>query len=193
MKHGVNEDRIIEASARLSEEVGMENLTLKIIADELKIKSPSLYNHVAGLDDIKRKLMIYGWNQIESRMINAAAGVSGYDALRSMSYAFYDYATGNKGIFNAMLWYNKYENEITKQTTSRLFDLLFRILTSLHISQENINHIIRTLRSFLEGYALLVNNNAFGHSLPVKESFDLSVEIIINGIKCLEGVTNNNE
>lgn len=193
MKHGVNEDRIIEASARLSEEVGMENLTLKIIADELKIKSPSLYNHVAGLDDIKRKLMIYGWNQIEDKMINAAAGVSGYDALRSMSYAFYDYATSNKGIFNAMLWYNKYENEITKQTTSRLFDLLFKILMSLHISQENINHIIRTLRSFLEGYALLVNNNAFGHSLPVKESFVLSVEIIINGIKSLESVATNKE
>lgn len=193
LKHGVSVDRIIEVSAKLSEEVGMENLTLKMIADELKIKSPSLYNHVVGLDDIKSKLMIYGWNQIESKMINAAAGVSGYDALRSMSSAFYDYAIRNKGIFNAMLWYNKYENEITKQTTSRLFDLLFKILTSLNISQENINHIIRTFRSFLEGYALLVNNNAFGHSLPVKKSFDLSVEIIINGIKCLEGVTNINE
>lgn len=186
MKHGINEECIIEVSAMLSEEVGIENLTLKMIADELQIKSPSLYNHIAGLDDIKRKLMIYGWNQIENMMINATAGVSGYDALRSMSYAFYDYATSNKGIFNAMLWYNKYENEITEQTTSRLFDLLFKILTSLHISQENVNHIIRTLRSFLEGYALLVNNNAFGHSLPVKESFNLSVEIIINGIKCLE-------
>lgn len=193
MKHGVNEDRIIEVSAKLSEEVGMENLTLKMIADELKIKSPSLYNHIASLDDIKTKLMIYGWKQIEDKMINAAAGVSGYNALRSMSYAFYDYATNNKGIFNAMLWYNKYENEITKQTTSRLFDLLFKILTSLHISQENINHIIRTLRSFLEGYALLVNNKAFGYSLPIKESFDLSVEIIINGIKCLENVATNKE
>lgn len=193
MKHGVNEDRIIETSAKLLEEVGMENLTLKMIADKLQIKSPSLYNHVTGLDDIKTKLMIYGWNQIEDKMIHAAAGIFGYDALRSMSYAFYDYATSNKGIFNAMLWYNKYENAITKQTTSRLFDLLFKILTSLNISQENINHIIRTLRSFLEGYALLVNNNAFGHSLPVKESFDLSVEIVINGIKSLESVATNKE
>ena len=52
---------------------------------------------------------------------------------------------------------------------------------------ENINHIIRTLRSFLEGFSLLVNNNAFGNPVSIKESFDLSLEIIINGIKTLEG------
>lgn len=53
---------------------------------------------------------------------------------------------------------------------------------------DNINHIIRTLRSFLEGFSLLVNNNAFGNPISIKESFDLSLEIIMNGIKSLEGV-----
>ena len=54
--------------------------------------------------------------------------------------------------------------------------------------EDNINHIIRTLRVFLEGFALLVTNDAFGNPLPIKDSFDLSLEIIINGIKTLEGV-----
>ena len=52
----------------------------------------------------------------------------------------------------------------------------------------NINHIVRTLRGFLEGFSLLVNNNAFGNPISIKESFDLSLEIIMNGIKSLEGV-----
>ena len=56
----------------------------------------------------------------------------------------------------------------------------------LNISDENINHIIRTLRSFLEGFVLLVNNDAFGNPVEIKKSFDLSLEIIINGIKSLE-------
>ena len=55
------------------------------------------------------------------------------------------------------------------------------------MSEDNINHIIRTLRSFLQGYALLVNNHAFGNPLDIKESFDLSLDIIMNGIKTLEG------
>lgn len=69
----------------------MENLTLKMIAVEIKIKSPSLYNYVDGLDEK---------SQIESAMLNTLAGVSGYDAFRRMNYAFYNYVRGNKDIFN---------------------------------------------------------------------------------------------
>ena len=61
-------------------------------------------------------------------------------------------------------------------------------MKSLDISDANINNIIRTLRAFLEGFSLLVNNNAFGNPISIKESFDLSLEVIMNGIKSLEGV-----
>ena len=65
--------------------------------------------------------------------------------------------------------------------------MIYKVMKTVNISDENINHIIRTLRSFLEGFSLLVNNNAFGNPVSIKESFDLSLEIIINGIKTLEG------
>ena len=71
-------------------------MSLKLIAAELNIKSSSLYNHISSLDDIKERLMIYGWKQI--------------------------------------------------------------------------------------------NNNAFGNPISIKESFDVSLEIIMNGIKSLEVV-----
>jgi hypothetical protein len=190
-KNNISDELVIETSAKLSNKVGLENLSLKMIAEELNIKSPSLYNHISSLDNIKERLMIYGWKQIENKMIYSSVGVSGYEALKNMCYAFYDYATNNKGIFTAMLWYNKYENEEKKNTTTRLFDMLFKVMNSLNIRDDNINHIIRTLRSFLEGFSLLVNNNAFGNPISIKKSFDLSLEIIMNGIKSLEGVEEN--
>ena len=61
----ISRERIIETAANLSNKAGLENLSLKMIAEELKIKSPSLYNHVSSLDDIKKQLMLYGWKQIE--------------------------------------------------------------------------------------------------------------------------------
>ena len=169
-KNIISDELIIETAARLSNEVGLDNLSLKIIAEELNIKSPSLYNHISSLDEIKERLMLYGWKE------------------KNMCYAFYDYATNNKGVFTAMLWYNKFESEEKNEATTKLFSLLFRVLQPLNISDNNIEHIIRTLRGFLEGFVLLVNNNAFGNPISIKESFDLSLEIIINGIKSLEGV-----
>ena len=50
----ISRERIIETAANLSNKAGLENLSLKMIAEELKIKSPSLYNHVSSLDDIKK-------------------------------------------------------------------------------------------------------------------------------------------
>ncbi len=187
-KNIISDELIIETSAKLSNKVGLDNLSLKLIAEELNIKSPSLYNHIKSLDEIKQRLMIYGWKQMEEKIIDSAVGVSGYDALKNMCYAFYDYSTNNKGIFTAMLWYNKYENDKKDNATKRLFNMIFKVMSSLDISEDNINHIVRTLRSFLEGFSLLVNNNAFGNPISIKESFDLSLEIIINGIKALEGV-----
>lgn len=188
LKNSISNELIIETAAKLSNKVGLDNLSLKMIAEELNIKSPSLYNHISSLDEIKETLMTYGWKQIEEKMIDSAVGVAGYDALKNMCYAFYNYATKNKGVFTAMLWYNKFESAQKKNATTRLFNMLFKIMKTLNISDNNINHTIRTLRSFLEGFSLLVNNNAFGNPTPIKESFNLSLEIIMNGIKSLEGV-----
>ena len=105
-KNYISDELIITTSAGLSNEVGLNNLSLKMIAEELNIKSPSLYNHISSLDEIKEKLMIYGWKELGEKATESAVGVAGYEALRNMCYAFYDYATNNKGVFTAMLWYN---------------------------------------------------------------------------------------
>ena len=188
LKNSISDELIIQTSASIANKVGLSNLSLKIIAEELNIKSPSLYNHISSLEEIKQRLMVYGWKQMEEKMLDSAVGVSGYEALKNMCYAFYDYATNNKGVFTAMLWYNKYESVEKEKATTRLFNMIFKVMKPLDISDVNINHIIRTLRSFLEGFSLLVNNNSFGNPVSIKESFDLSLEIIMNGIKSLEGV-----
>lgn len=187
-KNNISDELIVQTSALIVNKIGLDNLSLKIIAKELNIKPPSLYNHISSLDEIKYRLMVFGWKQMEEEMIDSVVGVSGYEALKSMCNAFYNYATNNKGVFTAMLWYNKYESEEREKATKRLFHILFKIMKPLNINDDHINHIIRTLRGFLEGFSLLVNNNAFGHPISIKESFDLSLEIIMNGIKSLEGV-----
>ena len=97
-RRNITEELIVETSARIANKVGLDNLSLKSIAEELNIKSPSLYNHITNLDDVKRRIMIYGWKQVSEKIVDSAVGVSEYEALKNMCYAFYDYATTNKGI-----------------------------------------------------------------------------------------------
>lgn len=184
---GLDQNTVIQKAAQLVNERGMEQVTLKILADNLGIKSPSLYNHIKGLDDLKKQLMLYGWGALEERIIHAIIGLSGYDAVKAMCFAFYDYAAENPGVFDVMLWYNKFENDEMEAATSELMSVIFKIAKSLQLPDQYCFHLIRTFRGFLEGFFLLGNRGSFGHPLPVLDSFALSVDILIAGIKALEG------
>lgn len=183
---GLDRNIIIARTAQLANEIGLENITLKLIAKEFGVQTPSLYNHIRSLEDLKKQLMLYGWKQMEEKIIRAVCGVSGYDALREICYVFYDYAVANPGVFNAMLWYNRFEDEETREATDDLYQIIFKVMEFMKISQDNANHLIRTFRSFLEGFALLVNNGAFGNPISIKKSFDLSVDVLLAGVKTLE-------
>lgn len=183
---GLDKNAVVEKAAQLANRMGVEAVTLKVLADSLNVQPPSLYNHIGGLEDLQKELMLYGWRHMEEQMLKAAVGVSGYDAWEAICRAFYGYATENPGVFDAMLWYNKYQNDEALKATERLFSICSKITSSLNISEENCNHLIRTFRAFLEGFALLVNHNAFGHSLPEEDSFNLSLKVLLAGLKELE-------
>lgn len=183
---GLDKNIIVTGAAQIANEIDVENVTLKLLADNLNIQTPSLYNHIKNLEDLQKELMIYGWNQMAEEILNAVAGVSGYDALEALCHAFYVYAVQNSGIFNAMLWYNKYQNNVMPDSTERIFSIVYKITSSLNIPKETCNHLIRTFHGFLEGFSLLVNNTALGNPSSIDDSFDLSLKVLIAGIKRLE-------
>ena len=187
---GLDKNSIIYRAAQLANDVGFENITLKILARDLHIQPPSLYNHIEGLDDLKKELMIYGWHQMENQILEAVAGISGYEAIEVICRTFVKYATENPGVFNAMLWYNKFENDEANNATKKLFSVVFKVFSSLNISQEDSEHLMRTFRSFLEGFALLVNHNAFGNPISINDSLDLSLKVLMAGMRTLE-ITND--
>ena len=183
---GLDKNIVVEKAAQLANQIGLDHIQLKTLAEHLNIQPPSLYNHIKGLDDLRHELMLYGWRNMEERMLEATAGVSGYPAWEAICRAFYTYATENPGVFSAMLWYNKYRDDEARRVTERLFSTMFQITATLGISEENCNHLIRTFRAFLEGFCLLVNKDSFGHALPVEDSFNLSLQVLMAGMKELE-------
>lgn len=180
---GLDKNIVVEKAAELANQIGIENIQLKTLAEYLNIQSPSLYNHIKGLDDLRYELMLYGWRNMEEHIVEASKVNVGYAAWEASCWAFYTYATENPGVFSAMLWYNKYQDDETQKVTERLFSTLFEVSISLGISEEKFNHLIRTFRAFLEGFCLLVNNHSFGHTLPVEDSFKLSLQVLIDGMK----------
>lgn len=187
MAKGVDKTAILTVAASIADRDGLDAITMKNLAQELGVQPPSLYNHIAGLAELKHELMIFGWKELEQQLIRSAVGVGGWNAFRAMCRTFYRFSVEHPGVFNAMLWYNKYTDSESMNATQELFGFFYRFMESAGISRQNSEHILRTMRGFLEGFALLVNNGAFGHSASIDESFEISLEILIAGIQSLEG------
>ena len=111
MKVGLDKNTIVEAAAKMADEKGIANVTLKVLATELGIKSPSLYKHFSGgLEELNKELMLYGWRSLENEITRAAIGKAKDDAIMAICYTYRNFVAEHKGLFEAMQWFNMYQS-----------------------------------------------------------------------------------
>lgn len=185
---GLDKKTIIEAAAAMADEKGIDNITLKVLATELGIKSPSLYKHLSGgLEELNKELMLYGWRFLEREITRAAIGKAKDDAIFAICYAYRNFAMQHKGLFEAMQWYNMYLSEEHLQATQGTISVLFQVLEAYSLTEEQKVHCVRMLRSFLQGFSAIESHGGFGNPTPLHDTFDFALNTILNGIRNLQG------
>lgn len=185
MKAGLDKDIILKTAADLADAEGIANVTLKALAEKLGVKPPSLYKHINGLEELNKALMLYGWKSLEKKVTRAAVGKSKEDAIRAIFYAYRDYVKEHPGVFEAMQWYNMYQSEENLQATEEIVAVLFQVLSAYDLQEEQKVHIVRMFRVFLQGFLMVEIHGGFGNPVSITESFDFSLEILLNSIKNL--------
>ena len=190
MKIGLDRKTIIEAAANMADERGIANVTLKLLAAELGVKSPSLYKHFnGGLDELNKELMLYGWCFLEQKITKAAIGKSKDDAIIAICFAYRRFVAEHKGLFEAMQWYNMYQSEEHLQATQGMVSVFFQVLDAYELSEIQKVHIVRMFRGFLQGFSSIESHGGYGNPLSINDSFDFALKTILNGIDDLQGET----
>lgn len=190
MKAGLDKKKIIEAAADMADKKGIANVTLKVLAEELGIKPPSLYKHFSGgLEELNKELMLYGWRSLESEITRAAIGKAKDDAIIAICYAYRNFVAKHKGLFEAMQWYNMYQSEEHLKATEGTVSILFQVLEAYGLSEEQKVHIVRMLRGFLQGFVSIESHGGYGNPTPLNDTFDFALKTILNGIRDLQGGT----
>ena len=190
MKAGLDKQKIIEMAAHIADEQGISNVTMKVLATELGVKSPSLYKHFSGgLDELNKELMLYGWRSLESEITRAAVGKEKDDAIIAICHVYREFVTRHKGLFEAMQWYNMYQSQEHLQATEGTVSILFQVLEAYGLTEKQKVHVVRMLRGFLQGFASIEIHGGYGNSTPLKDTYDFAIKTILNGIRDLKGGT----
>ncbi|MDR0270748.1 WHG domain-containing protein [Paenibacillus sp.] len=181
-KMGLDRHTLLVAAAELADESGLDSLTLAALAQKLNVRSPSLYNHVKGLPDLRGALTVYCLHLLVETTRDAVIGKSGDEAILSLCEAYLRFARSRPGLYEAFYKVNMQQHEELDTAKQELLELFLRIMKPYQLGEEETLHSIRGLRSLLHGFAMLEQHSGFQMDLALDESVQYVLRIFLNGM-----------
>lgn len=173
---------IIENASLFINEHGLEQLSLGKLAQRLKVKPPSLYNHIASLDALKDQLTLKAISLLKQDLLKATVAKTQQEALQGFAHAYRRFALNNPGLFQATLRNVEDKQGEIKKEGYEILELILSILKGFGLEGEQALHATRSLRANLAGFIMLELNEGFAMPINSEESFDKHVQGFIKSL-----------
>ncbi|GAC1463984.1 MAG: TetR/AcrR family transcriptional regulator [Ktedonobacteraceae bacterium] len=174
---------VVQAAAALIDTIGLEEITLGELAAHLKVRTPSLYNHIAGLPGLRRELALFGTREIVKRMGLVVMGKAGDDAIIALADAYRAFIKEHPGLYAATLRAAGPDDEELQAVSQELIDIVLRVLASYGLHDEDALHAVRAIRSIIHGFATLENARGFEIPIECDETFRRLITMFVASIK----------
>lgn len=177
---------VVQTAVHLLNREGSNALSLNRLADELSIRTPSLYNHINGLADLQKALAVLNARQLADRLGEAAIGKSGVELFMSAAEAFRQYVKENPGLYISTLRASGTQaapDPDLVREEERALRIGLAVMASLGLEGEDAIHGVRAFRSMVHGFATLEVAGGFGLPQDCDESFRRLVQNLAAGLK----------
>jgi AcrR family transcriptional regulator len=186
---GLSAASVVGAAAELADAEGLDALTLARIAASVGVRTPSLYNHVGGLDDVRRRIALVALRELGDALRRAAVGRAGDDALVAMAHAYRAYGRAHPGRYAAAQRAPASADAELVDAARGAVDVVLAILRGYGLEGDNAIHAARGVRSALHGFVALEAAGGFGIPVDLDESFDRMVAALARGLREGAGAT----
>jgi AcrR family transcriptional regulator len=177
---------VVQAAVELINTEGPNALSLNRLAEELDIRTPSLYNHVDGLPGLQRELAVMNARLLADRMNDAAIGKSGVGLFMDVAQAFRKYVKEYPGLYMSTLRASgnqKVQDENLIREEERALKIGLAVMAALGLQGEDAIHALRGFRSTVHGFATLEVAGGFGMPQDCDKSFRRLVEALLAGLQ----------
>jgi len=174
-RKGLRPETVVDAATAIVDSDGVAALTLSRVASELGVKPPSLYNHVDGLESLKRNVALRAIEFLGDRLGRAAMGRSGREALRAIATEFRTYARKHPGLYELTSVARPEDAEFASSSMKPVEPVL-AVLRGYDFDSDDAIHAARMLRAALHGFVSLERSGGFGIGVDVNKSFSWLVD-----------------
>lgn len=186
-RKGLSRDTIVDTAAALAEQKGMENLTVRELADALGVKPASLYNHLQGLPELNVRLAERALDRLMQTLEQVMDGRPVTDTLRALAAAYRTFAQEQPQLYRAMMLLPRFSDPGLVARKKAFMDLFVRMLEPLGLPARERVHLSRLIRSTLHGYVSMETAGFFRSPLATAdESYERATEWLCEQIERTE-------
>ncbi len=179
---GLDQASVVEAAVKLIDEEGIEQLSLGRLAERLGVRTPSLYNHVAGLPGLKHDLTLYCLHDLLDLILRSTVGKSRAEAIFALANAYRAYAREAPGRYALTVQAPDPGDQEVQALAQQLVDVVRAVLAPYRLSEEVAIHAIRGLRSIVHGFISLEVAGGFAMPVDLEASFHWLINLFIAGL-----------
>lgn len=180
---GLDTRRVVDAAAELIDTEGADALTLAALAERLHVRIPSLYNHVAGLDSLRRELALLAMRGLAAALGRAVMGKSGEPAIFALGDAYRAYARAHPGLYAMLQRVPPNADDELRAVSFAPVEVALAVLAGFGLEGESAIHATRALRSALHGFVMLELTGGFGLDISIDESFFRLLAMFARGLR----------
>jgi AcrR family transcriptional regulator len=180
---GLDRSTVVQAAAELVDSIGVDQLTLAQLAEHLGIRTPSLYNHIAGQSGLRRELTLWCVKELLGRLHRATVGKAGDEALVALAHMYRAYAREHPGRYTCtQLPAGPTDSEL-QEAQQEVVEVALAVMRPYGLTGEDAVHAVRVLRSAMHGFVSLELMGGFGLPLNLDESFRRLIQMFIDGLR----------
>ena len=182
---GLDAEAVTGAASAIVDADGPAALTLARLAAQLGVAPPSIYKHVAGLEDLILRVSMQTIRRLAEDLTSAALGRSGHEALLAVAEAYRRFVREHPGLYSLANAPFKPGSTTVQAEAARVVEILGAVIRGYGVPDDLLIHAIRAVRAGLHGFVDIETRESFQMPYSVDDSFLVLIDALDASLRSL--------
>lgn len=182
-RNGLSKEKVVNAAVALIERQGVADFSMRALADDLHIKTASLYNHVESMESLMVEVCERALQMQRDAELKAIEGKGRNEAIPALAYAYRAFAVEHRELYRVIMSTAVSAGDRLSDISHCIIEPFMAVLSHAALTEEEKYHWQRVLRGIVHGFVSQEDAGFFSH-LPaeVDESFRTAVQCYTDGL-----------
>lgn len=180
---GLSKELLVSTATELIEKEGIQQFSMRKLAETLGVKTASLYAHIESMDALFTEVGLAALNDQKECLMNAIGEKHGDAAIEALAEGYRKFAEEHIELYRLIMQMPSGDDEVLKKAASVTAEPFMKVLDDYPISEQQKMHWQRVLRGLMHGFISEEQAGYFSHyPVSVQESYHIAIHCVIMGL-----------